>query len=136
MNFLLSKKYMPSYMMMPGLPPIKNLGRRTILILSDRQEAIINLYLSHFNIELGWLRQRTRAKKNVYHRAILSYILYHYTDMVMVDIAKFLMLDNHTTIRHSLIVVEGQLSLKVRNSYQDDTWGFVKLIDHIKTDAA
>jgi chromosomal replication initiation ATPase DnaA len=136
MNYVMSHGHkLPSYMMLPGIPHINGLGRRKTLILSDNQDAIIGVFMSYFVTDMPTVMKKTRGRQTVYHKCILSYILYNYGNMVVENIGTLYSM-NHTTILHHIKSVKDQLSLRNENIYKHDIKNLSRLINELNIKVA
>lgn len=136
MNYVMAHGHkLPSYMMLPGMPHINGMSRRRTLILSDKQDAIINVFMSYFVTDMNAVLKKTRARQIVYHKSMLSYVLYHHGEMVVENIGALYSM-NHTTILHHIKSVKDQLSLRNENVYKHDINNLSRLINEINIKAA
>lgn len=118
MNKQMSHK-LPPYMYIPGIPTIKNRAKRKILILSERQQAMLDSVMKYFETNISDLAKKKRHKDLVYHRSICSYIMYVHGELTLKDIGA-LYAQHYSTIISQIHSVTDQLTLKQENSYKVD----------------
>lgn len=118
MNKQMSHK-LPPYMYIPGIPTIKYMSTTKVLVLSERQQQMLDVIMKHFEINLSDLKKRKKCKELVYHRAICSYLLYMHGELTLKSIGAIYS-QHHTTILNQIQTVTDQLSLKGENPYKID----------------
>lgn len=119
---------MISYYSAPGVPHIKGHRHRKLSSLSEKQEQIIKITCAYFEITKEDIAKRCKKMFIVYRRSILAYLLYNVGQITLVEAAKFFGV-HHCSIVYYRIVVEGQLTAKMKNSYQTDVATLINLIN-------
>lgn len=109
---------------MPGIRKIE----RALLTDSEITESIIDKICCYFEVTDFEVRSKKRSRKFVVPRQWCMFFIKRKTGLALKEIAYIFNHRHHTTVMHSVRLINDQLSLKQETSFQKD---FINLIEII-----